>query len=74
MTSQPIDQPKPDENQVQVEVRLSAESVAAIDEWRRNRSDRLSRSEVIRQIVEAALSEDSDGTLPPTEQFGRFSR
>jgi len=59
---------------VRVEVRLTAETVAVLDRWRRTRQERPSRSDVIRQIVEAALAERADPVLPGSETLEQVMR
>ncbi len=62
------------EGLVQVEVRLSASTVAAIDQWRRDRPDRPSRAQVIRQIVDAAVQGEASDSLPSAERFSQVLR
>ena len=52
------------------ELRLDAETLERIDKWRSERSDSLSRSEAMRQLVEAGLGRPEDKQL---FQLARFN-
>ena len=77
MTKQPAKQQtasRTDERVVQVAVHLSSGSVAVIDAWRRDRPERPGRSEVIRQIVEAAIAANPNDVLPGPDELARVLR
>jgi hypothetical protein len=59
---------------VRVEVRLLPETMALLDRWRSTRPERPSRSDVIRQIVEAALNERGEPVLPGPEKLEQVLR
>ncbi|WP_157505587.1 hypothetical protein [Geminicoccus roseus] len=48
--------------------------MAAIDQWRRDRPDRPSRAQVIRQIVDAAVQGEASDSLPSAERFSQVLR
>ncbi|WP_159715616.1 hypothetical protein [Geminicoccus flavidas] len=76
MSEEPFsdDPAEPRRGAVRVEVQLSADTMALLDRWRSTRPERPSRSDVIRQIVEAALHERGEPVLPGPEKLEQVMR
>ena len=68
------DPAKPRKGDVRVEVRLAPDTMALLDRWRSAQPERPSRSDVIRQIVEAALNERGEPVLPGPEKLEQVMR